>query len=185
VLTLWAGVVAQRQGFDSDEALTLGRAVAGLNAQSKGRKLGIFHPKEDREEKERPRRPSGVILVEVLGRSVPARETEEGVRALSGERTIRPESVRRYLEGAFGDNLARVRKALEKLAEAYSPEELAGKAYKLYEQFRPSVPGGVQGWGAAGELDLGLINRLTRSARRRAPATTPSPPRRGRTRPSS
>jgi hypothetical protein len=32
VLTLWASVVAERLGFDHDEALTLGRAVAGLNA---------------------------------------------------------------------------------------------------------------------------------------------------------
>jgi len=34
VLTLWATVVAERLGFDRDEALTLGRAVAGLNAYS-------------------------------------------------------------------------------------------------------------------------------------------------------
>jgi len=32
VLTLWATVVAEQLGFDHDEALTLGRAVAGLNA---------------------------------------------------------------------------------------------------------------------------------------------------------
>ena len=37
VLTLWAAVVAQRLGFAEDEALTLGKAVAGLNAQAKGR----------------------------------------------------------------------------------------------------------------------------------------------------
>jgi hypothetical protein len=42
VLTLWAAIVAERLGFDHDEALTLGRAVAGLNAQSKGKRLGIF-----------------------------------------------------------------------------------------------------------------------------------------------
>lgn len=35
VLTLWAAVVAERLGFDHDEALTLGKAVAGLTAQSK------------------------------------------------------------------------------------------------------------------------------------------------------
>ncbi len=34
VLTLWAAVVAQRLGFSEDEALTLGKAVAGLNAQA-------------------------------------------------------------------------------------------------------------------------------------------------------
>jgi hypothetical protein len=39
VLTLWAAVVAERLGFERYEALTLGRAVAGLNAYSKGRSL--------------------------------------------------------------------------------------------------------------------------------------------------
>ena len=36
VLTLWAAVVAERLGFNHDEALSLGNALAGLNAQSKG-----------------------------------------------------------------------------------------------------------------------------------------------------
>jgi hypothetical protein len=44
VLTLWAAVVAERLGFRRDEALTLGRAVAGLNAYSKGVSLGLFRP---------------------------------------------------------------------------------------------------------------------------------------------
>jgi hypothetical protein len=44
VLTLWAAVVAERLGFRRDEALTLGRAVAGLNAYSKGISLGLFRP---------------------------------------------------------------------------------------------------------------------------------------------
>ena len=58
------------------------------------------------------------------------------------------------------DDLARVRSALAKLARAYRPKELAGKAYALYEQFRPEVQSGKKGWGARGDLDLGLIKRL-------------------------
>src|ERR1043166_265832 len=42
VLTLWAAVVAERLGFDRAAALTLGKAVAGLNAQAKGRRLHLF-----------------------------------------------------------------------------------------------------------------------------------------------
>jgi len=42
VLTLWAGVVAEVLGFEHDETLTLGRAVAGLNAYSKGVSLGLW-----------------------------------------------------------------------------------------------------------------------------------------------
>ena len=44
VLTLWAAVVAEVLGFEHDETLPLGRAVAGLNAYSKGVSLGLFQP---------------------------------------------------------------------------------------------------------------------------------------------
>jgi len=44
VLTLWAAVVAERMGFEPGEAPSLGKAVSGLNAQTKGRPLGIFAP---------------------------------------------------------------------------------------------------------------------------------------------
>jgi hypothetical protein len=44
VLTLGAAVVAEVLGFEHDEALTLGRAVAGLNAYSKGVSMGLFQP---------------------------------------------------------------------------------------------------------------------------------------------
>jgi hypothetical protein len=44
VLILWAAVVARRLAFDEGEALTLGKAVAGLNARAKGLKLVIFRP---------------------------------------------------------------------------------------------------------------------------------------------
>jgi hypothetical protein len=44
VLTLWAAVVAEVLGFDHEEALTLGRAVAEQNAYSKGVPLGLFQP---------------------------------------------------------------------------------------------------------------------------------------------
>ncbi len=35
VLTLWAAVVAERAGYEAEAALTFGKCVAGLNAQSK------------------------------------------------------------------------------------------------------------------------------------------------------
>jgi hypothetical protein len=56
VLTLWAAVVAEVLGFEHDEALTLGRAVAGLNAYSKGVYLGLFQstPSEGKAWRKRP-----------------------------------------------------------------------------------------------------------------------------------
>src|SRR4051794_17572347 len=72
VLTLWAAVVAERLGFDAGEALSLGRAVAGLNAQSKGRRLGIFKPHERKAKESREKGPGERFRVEVCGRAVPA-----------------------------------------------------------------------------------------------------------------
>ena len=46
VMTLWASVVAERLGHARDEALTLGRAVAGMNAQSKAVHIGLREPSE-------------------------------------------------------------------------------------------------------------------------------------------
>jgi hypothetical protein len=58
--------------------------------------------------------------------------------------TIDPGGVERYLESKFLDALP----------------ELAQRGFGLYEQFRPVIPEGVQGWGAKGELDLGRISKL-------------------------
>jgi hypothetical protein len=46
--------------------------------------------------------------------------------------------------------------------KAYKPQELAHNAYPLYERSRPDIPAGKKGWGAKGDLDLGLIGRLAK-----------------------
>ena len=124
VLTLWASAVAERLGFDEDASLTLGRAVAALNAQSKGRRLGIFKRKDEEAEKPRPEAPAGETRVEVCGRTVPVRETARGLRAVLGGKVMRPETVRKYLERAFGADLDGVRSALQKLAGSYELDKL-------------------------------------------------------------
>jgi hypothetical protein len=155
VLTLWAAVVAERLGFDREEALTLGRAVAGLNAYAKGRALGLFKPAEPGARKARAALKEGErVDVDLLGRAVPCVRTPEGVRALSKGRPVEPGSVERYLAGKFGEHLAAARRAMESLAASLPPRDLAERAYDLYVAFRPEVPAGVRGWGAAGVLDL-------------------------------
>lgn len=163
VLTLWAAVVAECLGFDWQEALTLGRAVAGLNAYSKGVSLGLYQPAAEAEQKLRRKRQKGDVLqVDLLHRAVPAVETPEGLRALSKDQPISPASVERYLQGKFQGRLDDARKAMERLARSLPGEELASRAYALYEQFRPAIPAGVRGWGAAGDLDLDRLSSLAR-----------------------
>ena len=164
VLTLWAAVVAERIGYKKDEALTFGKAVAGLNAQSKGRRLGIYEEKteEEKEQEAKKEKPAKLEFIEILGRGVPAVKTAQGLRAAIKGEEINAESVQKYLRQKFGEDLGEARAAMEKLAKAYTPKQLESEAYGLYEKFRPKIPEGTKGWGAKGELDLDYIRSLAK-----------------------
>jgi hypothetical protein len=167
VLTLWACVVAEGVGFDHQAALTLGKAVAGLNAQSKGRRLGIYHSPESIEGGETQKK-VGLgedFWIEVCGRAVPAKNTRDGVRAVVKDQAIEPASVEKYLLSKFGDVLEDVRQAMIELASSYSPDELAARSYSLYERFRPEIASGKRGWGQKGELDLQRVRSLAKQKR--------------------
>jgi hypothetical protein len=163
VLTLWATVVAERMGFDSDTALSLGRALAGMNAQSKGQMLGIYRPGQNEDGTPLPKVGLGEeFWIEFCGRSVPAKQTPQGVRAVKKDQPVEPEKTRSYLESKFKESLAPAREAMEELAASMDPKEIGEKAYGLYTRFRPEIPKGKAGWGAKGELDLDLIRDLAR-----------------------
>jgi hypothetical protein len=53
---------------------------------------------------------------------------------------------------------------METLAAALDPEDLAARAFSLYESFRPAIPRGKRGWGVKGILDFGLIRSLVSRA---------------------
>jgi hypothetical protein len=162
VLTLWGSVVAERMGYDRDTALTFGKAVAGLNAQSKGRMLGVFGPPKAPEPGKKPKKVGlgEEFWVEVCGRGVPAKKTENGVRAVVKDEPIDPAKVEKYLGKAFGDSLDAERDAMNDLAELFEPADLEEKSYGLYEEFRPKIASGKRGWGQKGTLDLDLIRSL-------------------------
>jgi hypothetical protein len=166
VLTLWGAVVAEQLGYDRDAALSFGKCLAGLNAQAKGRRLGIFGvPKEP--ERGGPPKKVGLgeeFWVEICGRPLPAKKTQDGVRAVVKDEPIDPRKVAEYLERTFGEDLAAVRKALGELAASFAAEDLAEQAFGLYERFRPQIARGVAGWGQKGTLDLDLVCSLKRKA---------------------
>ena len=161
VLTLWGAAVAQRLGFDRPAALSFGKCLAGLNAQAKGRMLGIYHAPATTDGG--PPKKVGLgeeFWVEICGRPLPAKNAADGIRAVVGDKPIDPTAVQKYLEQKFGDDLPAVWEAMAELAAAYSPDALKGVAYSLYERFRPSIPKGQAGWGAKGILDLALMRSL-------------------------
>lgn len=163
VLTLWAAVVAKQLGFEPDASLTLGKAVAGLNAQAKGRSLGIFKPPKLEPGEQRKKAGLGEdFWIELCGRAVPAKNTESGVRAVVKDKPIDPDQVQGYLQRSFGEDLSAARKAMELLASSLDPDDLAEQAFSLYETFRPAIARGKRGWGQKGELDLDQIRSMAR-----------------------
>lgn len=165
VLTLWGAVVAERMGYEADAALTMGKVLAGLNAQSKGRMLGIYGPPKGRG----GITPKKVGLgedfwVDLCGRGLPMQNTEQGARACVKDQPVDPAKVRKYLQGKFGDDLEAVRQAMAELAGSFEPDGLEELAYGLYEQFRPKIDRGRRGWGQKGVLDLDLIRSLAQDA---------------------
>jgi hypothetical protein len=162
VLTLWASTVAERLGFDRDEALSLGKAVAGLNAQSKGQRLGLFKAVPQEVKKARAQKRGEEFLIELCGRHVSAINTPDGVRAVIKSEPIEAKSVERYLVSKFGESLGTARAAMRDLAKAFRPEQLSTNAFRLYEDFRPAIPAGVTGWGAKGKLEINRILSLAK-----------------------
>jgi hypothetical protein len=159
VLTLWATVVAERLGHPPDTALTLGRSVAGSAARVKARNIGREERKADRDaDMARLREERVTAPVLLLGKTIRLLPNDDGeLRAADGDQPADPAGVERYLAKAFGDHLADVRTAMEALASRYDPVELNRIGFQLYEQFRPEIPPGNEGWGAKAVLDVGKI----------------------------
>ena len=163
-LTLWASVVARRLGYDEAEALTLGRAVAGLTAQSKGRRLGIYTASTDekREKLRGKRKEIGAETIDLMDRAIACVRTPDGLRALSKAAPANSESVRKYLADRFKESLSLVESKLVDLAATFEPAELDRAAMDVYMRLRPNVPKGRAGWGKAGLLDTDKIDALIR-----------------------
>ena len=92
--------------------------------------------------------------------TVPAKHADDGLRALSAERAIRPESIPMYPVGKFGEALKDVLKAMRELAKSLPPPELAERAYALYDKFRPEFPPGKKRMG--GLWQTGLFTSICR-----------------------
>src|SRR5262245_62115839 len=161
VLNLWAAVVAQRLGYKKGEALSLGKALTGITAQRHAKELGISEPSEEKGTEHRKKK-TGHGTVRFLGKDIPVIDTPGGIRAVSKDKPIEPETVEKYLKSKFGDDLTKVQTAMEELAKSMPPKQLQASAYRLYGQFTPEVPTGMQGWGAKGELKVARIRALTR-----------------------
>ena len=162
VLTLWTVIVARRAGLSDNKALSVGRAVAGLTAQSKGRRLGLYKqsPASETERIRRLREDLDTRSLEFMHCSIPIVRQGNQIRALSKAKPIQPDSVRRYLDSRFGEHLATFEARLTALAKALPVEELLAQAMDVYTKFRPIVPAGVDGWGKKALFDTKTVAAL-------------------------
>ena len=162
VLTLWATIVARRAGLSNDEALSIGRAVAGLTAQSKGRRLGVYKQASE-SEAERVRRARSDLdarSLHFMHRSIPIVRHDGQIRALAKDKPIDPDTVRRYLDSKFGAALPVFQEKLTTLGDAFPIDVLLTEAMDLYARFRPTVPAGVEGWGKKALFDTRAIDAV-------------------------
>jgi hypothetical protein len=134
-----------------------------LNAQAKGRRLGIFKAPQKNPHEARATQRGEEFWVELCGRPLPVLNTPHGIRAVREAVVIEPDGVRRFLNAKFGADLVAVRAAMVRLAGSFEPTELAELAFSLYERFRPAIPDGARGWGAKGKLDPDLIERMAKT----------------------
>lgn len=89
VLTLWIAVVVKRLGHELDSALTIGKMFTGLNAQAKGRAIGILAQRGGPEGG--PPKKAGLgeeYRVHISGRGIPMKSL--GAGPAGGERRGRP-----------------------------------------------------------------------------------------------
>lgn len=165
VMILWGAIVGECRGFEWSEALSISSAVASILARAKGQRLGIY-PSDQM--KPRPSLRVGEAedgqsppIISLFGVDVRAMRTPDGLRALDNSKPAQPRYIYDRLKRAFGTRLGDVYGALRRLASAMSVSSLEGREpFGMYENFRPAVPAGKAGWGAAGELQIGFINQM-------------------------
>lgn len=160
LMTAWATVVAERLGFEREEALSIASVYTEMNAISKGVSLGLFD--KSREKEIEPIKDSTQPYVDLLGRRIPLYRTQnETWRALDNTSPALPSTAFSYISRAFRQTTPYVIGALRLLAESFPPPELNNKGFGLYAEFRPDV----DGWGKRGEVRCEQILSLRKKDR--------------------
>lgn len=109
VLTMWVAAVAERQGFTFDEAVTFGKAISGLFAHSKGKRIGVIEEAPKDGDAETDKKKAKMEKFDVFGNSIYGKTTDKGRFALESGKAIAPNTVKAYLHRAFKDDYDRVR----------------------------------------------------------------------------
>lgn len=157
VMTAWSFVVAERMGFQREEALSIATVYTEMNAISKGVSLGIYEggKQQGREASKDGSQP----YVDLMGRRIPLFQTSTSQwRALSEGSPVSPSAAYSYIKRSLQQTTPQIVGALRLLSQSYSPSEINQRGYSLYVDFRPEVGG----WGKRGEVRCEKILALRR-----------------------
>ncbi|KIK92718.1 hypothetical protein PAXRUDRAFT_146685 [Paxillus rubicundulus Ve08.2h10] len=161
LMTAWATVVAERLGFEREEALSIGSVYTEMNAVTKGVFLGLVD--ESRKKEIEPIPGERQPYVNLMGRRRPLYQTQSSKwRALVGGSPALPSTAFSYISRAFRQTTPHVMGALRLLAASYPPPELNNIGFSLYADFRPVV----DGWGKRGEVPCERILSLRKKGGR-------------------
>ncbi|KAJ7507901.1 hypothetical protein B0H11DRAFT_2169546 [Mycena galericulata] len=165
LLTAWTTLVAERLGFQREEALSIASVFTEMNAVSKGVSMGIY--KQGAEKGMEASKEGSQPFVDLMGRRVPLFRTQNSQwRALSNGTAVQPSTAFSYIGRAFRQTTVYVIGALRLLLESFTPEEVPNLAWGLYTEFRPEVTG----WGERGEVKCETILGLRKAASSVQPA---------------
>ncbi|KAK2466268.1 hypothetical protein APHAL10511_001910 [Amanita phalloides] len=155
VMMAWATVVAERLGFQREEALSIAAAYTEMNAISKGVSIGIYE--KGKEQDLDADRNGSQPYVDIMGRRVPLFKMQsEQWHAILNATPASPTEAFSYISRSFNQTMPHVIGAMRLLAESYTPEDLNNKAWDFYTQFRPPA----EGWGKRAKMTCATILNL-------------------------
>ncbi|KAJ7228585.1 hypothetical protein GGX14DRAFT_547571 [Mycena pura] len=164
LLTAWATLVAERLGFQREEALSIASVYTEMNAISKGVSMGVYKQGSEIGMEASPG--GSQPYVDLMGRRPLFRTQSSQWRALSGGVAVQPSTAFSYISRALRQTTPHVIGAMRLLVTSYSPEEINTKAWGLYAEFRPEV----NGWGARAEVKCEMILGLRKETKIVEPA---------------
>lgn len=125
-----------------------------MSVYTKAKSLGLLEEREKDVGKRAKAQAQNQKFIIFTGRRIPVANSPSRPRTLKDGKPIRPESAETYISAKYGDSRGAAYKAMVKLARFRPPAKLTKEAFHLYEEFRPSIPSGVAGWGKVSILDL-------------------------------
>ncbi|KAF7332077.1 Glutamine synthetase [Mycena kentingensis (nom. inval.)] len=163
LLTAWATLVAEKLGFQREEALSIASVYTEINAISKGISLGKLQKSAAAGMEASP---TGTQpFVDLMGKRPLFQTQHSQWRGLSAGKAVPPSTAFGYISRALRQTTPHVIGAMRLLLDTYSVEEINTKGWGLYADFRPDV----NGWGDRGEVRCSTILDLRQTKSKQKP----------------